>query len=328
MLTLAPLPYRRADWLAARAALASRRNARLAVTTFVAFLFVLGTLLFVSDAWRSLRTALPGASPMTGPAAGVSATPLAGMIAAALIVGLLLGYALNLTREIARPRLAGPEEAERVAGAPVIAVITAGASFDTTDAIDPYRLAYLSVSSAGARAHSIIVTGDDRALVTTIAARIARAAAADARATLVLDLDVEHSPVSRYYGIRSEAGFMDAIVGVRLWREVAVPMGANEGLAIDVVPAGARRRDVPEPPATREFEEFVHEHDFCVLVAPGERAFRRACVVLPSPAALLCAREELSTLSSLSSWRTRLHANGAFLRGIVVWSDKRRRHIT
>jgi hypothetical protein len=289
------------------------------MTTAVAFLLVFGTLVTVSESWRilarpfSLFSLQSAAQPATG------LTLVAGMVAAALIVGLLLGYALNLAREITRPRLARPSEAERVVGAPVIAVITPGdRSRSTSEVVDPYRLAYLSVSPAGARAHTIVITGDDCDLVTTVAARMARSSAADARATLVLDLDVERAPASGHYGIRNEPGFMDAIVGVHLWREVALPIGANEGLAIDIVPAGVRRRDMPDPTTTAEFEEFRDEHDFCVVIAPGEKAMRLACAIIRSPVTILCAQEEMTGLAALSTWRSLLAVLGASLHGVVV----------
>lgn len=321
----APLPYRRAEWLAARAAHAGRGTVRLAVATLAAFLVVLGGLLEASDAWRPLVSALRSATHLadTPRAPGIDRSSIFGMLVAALVLGLLLGYALTLAREIARPRLAGAREAEQVAGAPVVAVVeTAKRSRTTGERVNPYRLAYLSVSPAGNRAHTIVLTGDDGGLVTAIAAGIARMAASDARATVVLDLDVEHAPASSHYEVRSEPGFTDAIVGVRLWREVALPVGANDGLSIDVVPAGAPRREVQEYVTTPEFEEFLQEHDFCVVIAPGARAYRRACALFRSPLTLLCVQRERTTLRALNTWRAGLSASEAKVHGLILWNSK------
>ena len=325
MRTFAPLPYRRADWLSARAAHAGRRNVRLAAATLASFLVVLGGLFVASDAWRPLVSALLHAMRFTDTprAPGIDRVSLFGMLVAALVLGLLLGYAMNLAHEIARPRLAGAREAERVVGAPVVAVIeTAAHSRAASERVNPYRLAYLSVSPAGHRAHTIVLTGDDGVVVAAIAAGIARMAASDARATVVLDLDVEHAPASVHYEIQGEPGFTDAIVGVRLWREVALPIGANDGLSIDVVPGGAPRREVQEFVTTPAFDEFLQEHDFCVVIAPGATALRRACGLFRSPLTLLCAQQATTTLRALNSWRVRLAASEAKVHGIILWNAK------
>lgn len=325
MHTFAPLPYRRADWLAARAARAGQGTARLAVATLVAFFVVLGGLLEASDAWRPLMSALRATPHLANMprVPEIDRSSIFGMLVAALVLGLLLGYALNLAHEIARPRLAGAREAEQVAGAPVVAVVeTARRSRTAGERVNPYRLAYLSVSPAGNRARTIVLTGDDEVLVAAIAAGIARMAASDARATVVLDLDVERAPASSHYEIRSEPGFTDAIIGVRLWREVALPVGANDGLSIDVVPGGAPRREVQEYVTTPEFEEFLQEHDFCVVIAPGARAYRRACALFRSPLTLLCVQQERTTLRALNAWRLRLATSEAKVHGLILWNSK------
>ncbi len=265
----------------------------------------------------------PGAAPLHEVMMSFRATPSAwaSMLAAALILGVLLGYAVNLAREIARPRLAGALEAERVTALPGIAIIRgdAGRRRAVTD-VDPFRLAYLSVSPAGNRAHSIVLTGDDPRIVAVIAARIARAAADDARATLVLDLDLERSPVAAQYHIRREPGLTDAILGVRLWREVALPIGASSGLSIDVVPSGVLRREADAMHRTPELDEFLGEHDFCIFVASGARALRRAAELMPHLPTILCVHEGVTSLGALATWRGILQSLPLTAHGTVVWA--------
>ena len=116
------------------------------------------------------------------------------------------------------------------------------------------------------------MTGDDRAVVATIAGRLALAAAADARATLVVDADAEGSSVAGYYEQRPEPGFSDALAGVRLWRDVTRPVGAGDGLSIDVIAGwrdqdrGARPRDAGIR-AKRSSRDSATEYDFCVIVS-------------------------------------------------------------
>lgn len=284
-----PPPRRRAEWLAARAALAGRRDARLAVSS----------LLSVGVVFAALYSATSGQRHDEG--------AWFALVAASLIVGLIAGYAINLAREMARAHVADAHEAERFLGVPVLATVSDRRlrSHTNHDALDPHRLMYLSVSPAGARTHTVIVTGDDPAIVARTAAGIAHAAATDTRATLVIDLDNERSPAAAFYRVRTEPGFSDAMAGVRLWREVTLAVGANSGLSIDVIPGGALRRDVPER-TTAELTEFLLEHDFCVVVAPGARAARRAAGLIEGAMVILCIELQVTTLMALAAWKSLL----------------------
>ncbi len=284
-------PRRRAEWLAARAALAGRRDARLAVSSLLAVGIVFGGLYSATSGQRRDEASWFA------------------LVAASLIVGLIAGYAINLAREMARAHVADAHEAERFLGVPVLATVGGRRlrSRDNPEELDPYRLMYLSVSPAGARAHTVIVTGDDPAIVASTAAGIAHAAATDTRATLVIDLDNERSPAAAHYRVRTEPGFSDAMAGVRLWREVTLAVGANSGLSIDVIPGGALRRDVPER-ATSELTEFLLEHDFCVVVAPGARVAQRAAGLTSGAMVILCVELQVTTLVELAVWRSALFA--------------------
>ncbi len=249
--------------------------------------------------------------------------PPVATLVAALVLGLIVGFSLNLASEIGRPTIAGVREAEQVSSVPVIAVARDRNRAPRIGGIDPFRMLYLGLTATGTRTRTVVVTGDSRAVVATVAGRLALAAAADERATLVVDADAEGSSVAGYYNERPEPGFTDALASVRLWREVTRPIGASDGLSIDIIPGGAIRRETPDEhsrDAPRgEFERFREEYDFCILVAPGFAALHRLQELIDAPVTILCAEAGRTTLETLHESATKLRAAGVSLHGIALW---------
>lgn len=249
--------------------------------------------------------------------------PPVAMLFAAMILALIAGFSLNFSAEISHPTLATPREAERVAGAPILAVARDADRVPRIGGIDPFRMLYLGLTATGTRTRTVAVSGDDRSVVATVAGRLALAAAADARATLVVDLDAEGSAVAGYYGERPEPGFSDALAGVRLWREVTRPIGASDGLSIDVIPGGAIRAEEPDgaakESAREEFARFRSEYDFCVIVAPAESSLVLACSLVEKPVTVLCAEIGSTALSRLQASAARVREAGAVLHGLALW---------
>jgi hypothetical protein len=249
--------------------------------------------------------------------------PPVAMLFAALLIAMIAGFSFNLSAEISKPTLATPREAERVARAPVLAVARDTDRMPRIGGIDPFRMLYLGLTATGTRTRTVAVTGDNRAVVATVAGRLSLAAAADARATLAVDLDAEGSSVAGYYSERPEPGFSDALAGVRLWREVTRPIGASDGVTIDVIPGGSIRaeemdRDAKKSAAS-EFERFRSEYDFCVIVAPSEPSLALACSLVEKPVTVLCAEVGRTLLVQLESDAARARGQGVVLHGLAIW---------
>ena len=249
--------------------------------------------------------------------------PPAAMLFAAMVLAVIAGFSFNLSTEIRRPTLGSPREAERVAGVPVLAVARNSDRAPRIGGIDPFRMLYLGLTATGTRTRTVVVTGDDRAVVATVAGRLALAAAADERATLAVDADAEGSSVAAYYGERPEPGVSDALAGVRLWREVTRPIGASDGLSIDVTPGGAIRPDEPDratkESSREEFTRFRAEYDFCVVVAPSESSLALACSLLERPVTVLCAEIGRTALARLRADADRIRESGGMLHGLTIW---------
>lgn len=253
-------------------------------------------------------------------------TPPIAVLAAAMVLAVIIGFSMSLFAEIAHPTIATSREAERAAGAPAVAVARERNRAAGTGGMDPFRMLYLGLTATGTRTRTVAISGDDRAVVATVSGRLALAAAADARATLVVDTDAEGSPVAGYYSERPEPGFTDAIAGVRLWREVTRPIGASEELAIDVVPAGSIRRDEPDAETKRaaraEFARFREQYDFCVIVTPTDAALDLLCSLIDAPAVVVCAEMGRTSLEELQMSAARIRKVGAQVHGVALWYAK------
>src|SRR4029450_6379257 len=139
--------------------------------------------------------------------ANVVAPPIA-ILGASLVLGLTLGFAIALMIEVSRPRISDLQEAERVTGARVLAVVRPReippertrrkADLRLPPLIDPtsdaYRLLASHASIAGSTHAVVTITGDVSSVTATIAANIAAVSANEMRSTLLVDADLAESP--------------------------------------------------------------------------------------------------------------------------------------
>lgn len=137
-----------------------------------------------------------------------------------------------------------------------------------------------------------------------------------------MDLAPGVPSTSAFFGWREEPGFTEAIAGVRLWREVARPIGASEGLALDVIPAGGIRQDttssVQNAIARGEFVAFLGEYDFTVLTAPTPSSAAVAASACGNPPTILVARIARTRLRVLQTDISGLRETGVNLHGILL----------
>ncbi len=253
--------------------------------------------------------------------------PLLAILVAATVMGLLVGFSITFTAELGHATVASAYEAEWATGAPVVATVRASARRVTggqdAGGIDPFRMLFLALTATGTRTRTVAVSGDDRGVVATVAGRLALAAAADERATLVVDVDAESSAAAAYYAQPPEPGFSDALAGVRLWREVAHSVGASSRLAIDVVPAGSVRRESLDGDAWElgrdEFARFRGEYDFSVLVAPNGAELVAVRALMDDMPTVLCAQVARTAILELETLAQRLRDGGVAVHGVVLW---------
>ena len=258
----------------------------------------------------------------------LGASPLAAAFAALVIV-LVLSFTGAVVTESRLPRIAHAREVERITGIPVLGTATASqlpsegrARLRPATGIDPFRMVYLALTASGTRERTACVTGDHPESVATVVGRLAVSAASDEHATLAVDLAPGVPSAARHFGDRNEPGFSEAIAAVRLWREVARPVGASEGLGLDLVPPGAPRPDTSEAVHAAsnrdEFLLFLAEYDFTVLAAPTPAAVEMTVALCGHPPTIYVARVNETPLDVLMSDITALRKSGITPYGVLL----------
>ena len=265
--------------------------------------------------------------------ANVVAPPIA-ILAAAVVLGLTLGFASALMIEIGRPRVSDLQEAERVTGARVLAVVRPReipperarrkADLRLPPLIDPtsdaYRLLASHASVSGPTHAIVTITGDVPSVTATIAANIAAVSANEMRSTMLIDADLEKQPVASVLRLPSATGVAAVVGGSTDLSTAAVQTLVGRDRWLDVVPSGTRQRG---PIASREAEALrdaitrsARHYELTVIVAP----FEQANDVRVAPAVLVCAHIAHSLVATLRSAVASLRDDGAQIIGIVLWS--------
>jgi len=265
--------------------------------------------------------------------ANVLAPPIA-ILTAALVLGAMVGFAIALLVELAQPRVSDLQEAERVTGARVLAVIRPRtippertrrrADLRLPPLIDPtsdaYRILASHTSIAGATRAIVTVTGDVPSVTATIAANIAAVSANDMRSTLLVDADLNVRPLTSVLHLPASEGVRAVLDRGMELSSAAVQTPVGRDRWVDVVPSGP---DTRGPITNREAQLLVQaivrsarHYELTLVVAP----FARANDARVGPAVLICAHVAHSLVSTLRSAVAALRDQGAQIIGIVLWA--------
>lgn len=270
--------------------------------------------------------------------ANVGAPPLA-MLAAALVLALTLGFGASLFLELKRPTVADAREAEQVTGVRVLSIIepsefpgergrrladvTAPPLIDVVS--ESYRRLYLHLAATEANVPIVTVAGDDAAIVSTIAANIAAAAAFEARSTLLVDVDPATSTIASIFRIPSNPGLSGIIDGRSEWPGSIVQTTIGRDRYLDVLPSGTKKPGVPEGSAAQrirgDFARMERRYDLIVIAAPTAYVQRGPTSIIPGPDIVLCARVAHTRLARLKDEVQSLRALDLRIHGLVLWND-------
>lgn len=266
--------------------------------------------------------------------ANVLAPPIA-ILTAALVLGAMVGFAIALLIELARPRVSDLQEAERVTGARVLAVVRPRvippertrrkADLRLPPLIDPtsdaYRLLASHTSVAGSTRAIVTVTGDVPAVTAAIAANIAAVSANDMRSTMLIDADLEKRPLTSVLRLPPSEGVAAVLNAHADLSTVAIQTPVGRDRWLDTVPAGSQPRG---PITSREAQQLVQaivrsarHYELTLVAAP----FERAPDVRVAPPVLVCAHVAHSLVSTLRSAVAALRDQGAQIIGIVLWAS-------
>jgi Mrp family chromosome partitioning ATPase len=270
--------------------------------------------------------------------ANVGAPPLA-MLGAALVLALTLGFAVSLALELRSPHVADPREAEQVTGARVLTVIRPGeimaertrrqADEEAPPLIDivseNYRRLYLHLAATEANVPMVTVTGQDAAIVGTVASNLAATAAYEARSTLVVDVDPVTCTIARVLRVRPNPGFAGIVAGEAEWADSIVTTTIGRDRPLDVLPSGTTRIGIPTPDiAERIHDDFIRmerRYDLVVIAAPPAYLLQQSVAVLPSPDVVFCGRVGRTSIADLKKSVDAFRERDLRVHGLVLWDD-------
>jgi hypothetical protein len=185
---------------------------------------------------------------------------------------------------------------------------------------------YLGLTATGTRARSLIVTGADPVIVAAVAARLAIAAAADHRTTLVAELDPTQIALARIFRDHPEPGFTDARAGAFKWREVARPVGSSDGLSIAMIPAGTERDPVTDvaalDAARASFSTFREGFEFTIVTATTPQLGEARALLAGAPI-VLCATVGETPVARFTEDGAGIQQDGVRLHSVVLWDAPR-----
>jgi hypothetical protein len=260
--------------------------------------------------------------------------PTQALLIAALVVGVVAGYAGAFFFELRTPRLADAIETERIAGARVIvhddsAKVPDSRSRRRADralppALDPagdaYHLLHLTLTGLGEVARRVRVIGDSPMLSATVALNLAAAAAREARAVLLVDLDLRHRHVAPMLRVADRRGMGEVLSGDAEVLEVLRDFPVGRDVYMTVLYGGHR---APRT-VTSERRMIVHEdlerlasrYDLTVIV--GDESVPSGGALLPTGDVILCTRIGVTPNSWLSNSAHQVRAGGQRVRAVLT----------
>ena len=265
--------------------------------------------------------------------ANVVAPPVA-ILAAALVLGLTLGFAASLLIEIARPRVSDLQEAERVTGARVLAVVRPReippertrrkADLRLPPLIDPTSDAYRHLAShasiVGPTRAVVTIAGDVSSVTATVAANIAAVSANEMRSTMLIDADLEHRPMTSVLRLPAASGITSVLSNAIELSAAAIQAPVGRDRWLDVVPTGSEHRGPISPREAETLRDAItrtaRHYELTVVVAPLDQAL----LVRVGANVVVCAHTAHSLVATLRSAVAALRDSGAQIVGIVLWS--------
>ncbi|HEU4642346.1 MAG TPA: hypothetical protein VFS44_07805 [Gemmatimonadaceae bacterium] len=262
--------------------------------------------------------------------------PAATLLAAALVLGIALGFGVALAVEIRQPHVSDEAEAEAITGARVLVTLGARrgpperrrrrADQEVPPLIavmsEEYELLHAQLADRSFDIPSLAVVGDDPMVTAIVAANLGAVVARQVRTTLLVDADVHSRSLSAVTRARSPRGLSDVLAGRAEWAEVIRSVVVARERTMDVLPAGTAGGLTPKgaPDAFAKLLAHLTRRYECVIVsAPAADPAGIAPVASVVGDVLPCVRAGRTSIAALRQLTTALGAQGATIRGVVVW---------
>ena len=256
-------------------------------------------------------------------------------VALGLFFGLFTGAALGLVRDRLDDRLRGPGELERLAGAPLLAVLPDVRADTEDDAVlaamaepnglpsEAYRRlrgAVQLISRAQPLRTLIVSSPLEGEGKTTTAVNLAVAFAQTGRQVILVSADLHRPRVHEFFGLETEPGLTDVLSGERSLPEIVQDPGIDNLRVIVSGQAAPRSHELLDPDRIGGlFGELREAADLVILDTPPILAVADTILLTPhADAVLLVAREGKTTRPGVVQAREDLERAGAALLGCVL----------
>jgi protein-tyrosine kinase len=289
------------------------------------------------DVMRARNAQIDTATTQARDIANIGASPAA-MLAAALVLALVFGFSLTFASELRHPRVANPQEAERIAGTRVLTVIRSTDTFERnrrlSDSNAPtfidtipeyYRTLYLHLAATNASIPIVTVTGEIAPIVATVATNLATVASYEARSTLLIDVDTTSDAVASLLRIPSNPGLAGILAGTSTLTDAIVSTTIGRDHPLDVLPSGTGPLSTGNATLVDQFRadltRLERRYDFIVIAAPTSYVQLAMHTIIPTADVILCARLGHTRLAELRAATKSLRGIGRNIHGVVLWDD-------
>lgn len=257
------------------------------------------------------------------------------MLAAAAALGVVVGFAVALCFEVREPRVSDADEAESIAGVPVLAVVgeASGAPVRRRRAdvempplvelsSDAYRLLFAQLADPSDNLPLLSIVGDDALTTAVVAANLGAVAARHVRSVLLIDTDVERQSLSSVTRVRGTPGLVDVLAGRLEWAAAVRSVVVDRDRTLDVLPSGAfgahEAMDAMTADVTHLLDHVRRRYDCVLMNAPLSNAGALSlAATLASPVVVVrTARTPARALGGLTGL---IRGRGESIGGILMW---------
>jgi hypothetical protein len=264
--------------------------------------------------------------------------PQLALVMAALVLGVVVGFAGAMGIELKTPRVADAAEAERVSDVRVIvdpgASSQGGAarrrrradrslppSLDGTG--EAYHLLHFTLTGVWDVARRVRINADSPLLAASAAANLAAAAAREARAVLLVDLDLRSRMLAELLQVTDRRGVTEVLSGEAEVLEVLRDFAVGRDVYMAVICGGHRgargtteRRMIVQ----EDLDRLSARHDLTVVI--GEERSATGDALLPAKDVILCVRAGVTPIAWLAEAAETIRAGGDRLRAVLLWTGR------
>jgi capsular exopolysaccharide synthesis family protein len=278
--------------------------------------------------------------PQTGAAilqaATPSGTPVGGgarrAVEIGLLIGVLLGFGAIAIAENADRRIRTPEDLERMTDLPLLAVIEPSAfspSISTTkeddEAFQMLRTSLMYFNVERDLDSVVVTSAGEKEGKTTVATRLAIAAATAGRSVVLVDADLRRAQVGAKLGILAKDGLGAVIVGSAELADVLVdhPLDAPGAGELHILPAGSSPPNpsalMSSPRMQQIIRELESESDLVVIDTPAALAVSDPLPLMRSvTGVVIVARMNSSTRQTLRRLKKIVDSAHGNILGVVA----------